>query len=71
MPILISGETFDTMKEACERLQISRATMLRYLAEGFFSSPKRHKQGRNKLIRYFDDEWYRANEPKLSGDAGS
>jgi predicted site-specific integrase-resolvase len=65
MTLTIKGKVFDTMKEACERLEISRPTMLRYLADGYFSPAKRHRQGRGKEIRYFDSDWYAQNEPKL------
>lgn len=65
MAVNIKGQTYDTMKEACARLGISRATMLRYLDEGFFTEPRRHPQGRGKQIRIFDESWYATNEPKL------
>lgn len=72
MAIDIKGVLFDTMKEACERLEISRPTMLRYLEEGFFTQPRRHRQGKGKLVRLFDEDWYKENQPKLqSGDDGS
>jgi len=67
MTIKIRGVTYDTMKEACDRLKISRQTMLRYLADGYFSPPKTHRQGRQKIVRYFDDDWYGPNETKLLG----
>jgi predicted site-specific integrase-resolvase len=65
MTIKIKGLEFDTMKEACERLSISRPTLIKYIDENFFTPPKIHKQGRSKRIRIFDDAWYRENEPKL------
>ncbi len=54
------------MKEACLRLGISRATMLRYLKDGFFIQPKTHPQGKGKAVRYFDAAWYADSEKKLS-----
>lgn len=60
------GQAFDTMKEACERLGISRPTMLRYLKEGFFAPPKIQPQGRGKDVRYFDDAWYADSEQRLA-----
>jgi predicted site-specific integrase-resolvase len=68
MSIKINGVAQDGMKEACERLGISRATVLRYLKEGYFSKPKRHRQGRGKTVRYFDAAWYQINEKKLRAD---
>ena len=53
------------MKQACERLEISRMTMLRYLGDGFFTAPIQHRQGKNKKVRLFDDAWYAENEPRL------
>ncbi len=66
----IDGLEVDTMKEACARLKISRATMLRYLADGFFSKPRLHKQGRDKKVRVFDEGWYGSNERKLKESQG-
>jgi predicted site-specific integrase-resolvase len=66
MTIKVKGNTFDTMAQACDRLGISRQTMLRYLEDGFFTEPKRHRQGRDKFVRYFDREWYELNESKLA-----
>ena len=65
MALKVNGQKFDTMKEACARLDISRTTMLTYLKEGFFEEPPTKKQGRGKIVRYFPEEWYEANEPKL------
>ena len=65
MPMKVADRSFDTMKDACQRLQISRPTMLRYLQEGFLTEPKRHRQGRGKKVRYFDDAWYAINEERL------
>ncbi len=58
--------SFDSMQDACARLGISRQTLLRYLADGFFSEAPRHKQGRSKFVRYFPESWYTENEPKLA-----
>jgi hypothetical protein len=66
MAVIIKGRTFDTMKEACNRLEISRPSMLRYLDQEFFTPPKIHRQGKGKAVRYFDDEWYTHNEPILA-----
>lgn len=67
MAIEIKGTTYDMVAEACKRLEISRPTLLKYISDGFFTEPPRHKQGRNKLVRYFPEEWYTLNAPKLSG----
>lgn len=71
MAILIRGVTYDTMKEACVRLDLSRATILRYLEDGFFTPPPRHSRGRGKRDRYFTDEWYAVNEAKLRQARGN
>jgi predicted site-specific integrase-resolvase len=63
--VSVRGVQFDTMKQACERLGISRMTMLRYLGDGFFTSPDIHRQGKGKKVRVFSDEWYSVNEPQL------
>jgi predicted site-specific integrase-resolvase len=65
MSIKVKGQLYDGMKEACDRLGISRQTMLRYLAVRYFTAPKIHKQGKQKLVRYFDDAWYDLNETKF------
>ncbi len=65
MPIVVNGSKFDTMSEACHRLGISRQTMLRCLKDAFFTEPKLHRQGREKMVRYFDNDWYTMNEPRL------
>ena len=70
MPITISEKKFDTMKEACARLDIARQTMLRYITEGYFSEPPCKKQGKGKAVRYFPEEWYTINEMKLNNDRG-
>jgi len=64
--ITINKERFDTMKEAGDRLGISRQTLLRYLEDGFFTQPPRQKQGRSKYTRYFPESWYATNQPKLN-----
>jgi hypothetical protein len=69
MAIRIKGVVYDMMGEACDRLGISRPTLLKYIADGFFSAPPRHKQGRDKSVRFFPDSWYAENEPKLEGGA--
>jgi predicted site-specific integrase-resolvase len=71
MAIRIKGVDHDMVHEACERLGISRPTLLKYIKEGFFSEPPRHKQGRDKVVRYFPDSWYEENEPRLEGDAAT
>lgn len=70
MSIKIRGIEFDTMTEAERRLGISRSTLLRYIAEGFFTKPKIHPQGRKKRVRYFDEDWYRVNERRLRSERG-
>jgi hypothetical protein len=64
--ILIRGTSHDTMKEACTRLEISRLTLLRSIENGFFTEPPRHRRGIGEEIRYFPEEWYAVNEPKLA-----
>lgn len=66
MTIKVNGKTFDTVNEACERLSISRPTLLAYISEGFFLEPKRHKQGKNKMVRYFTEDWYRHAEQAMA-----
>jgi hypothetical protein len=66
VPIQTKTGAFDSMQDACARLGISRQTLLRYLADGFFSEAPRHKQGRSKFVRYFPESWYTENEPKLA-----
>lgn len=65
MPVTVAGQSYDSMKEACQRVGISRQTLLRYIADGFFTPPPRHKQGKNKTVRYFTEEWYAVNEAVL------
>ncbi|MAK59506.1 MAG: hypothetical protein CMK09_00860 [Ponticaulis sp.] len=69
LPIRKGNQTFDGMKEACERLGIARTTMLRYLDSGFFSEPDRVRVGRNQNYRIFTAEWYAINEPRLVPEA--
>lgn len=64
--IHIGSAKHDTMKEACERVGISRQTMLSCIRDGFFSEPPTKRQGRGKQVRYFTEEWYLANESKLN-----
>lgn len=65
MSIRIKDVEYDTMSEACERLEISRSTMLRYLSDEFFTQPPYIKQGRGKKIRYFTKDWYAINGDRL------
>ena len=65
MPIDINGDRFDTMGEACARLDLGRQTMLRFIKEGFFTEPSYKKQGKGKAVRYFTASWYEINEKKL------
>lgn len=68
MAIRIKNQDYDMVGEACDRLGISRPTLLKYIQEGFFSDPPRHRQGRDKSVRYFPEQWYAENEPKLQGN---
>jgi len=65
MSISVRGKEYDTMGDACRRLDISRSSMLRYISDGFFTEPPELKQGRGKTIRYFTEEWYNVNGAKL------
>ena len=64
MSVNVNNVVEDGMKEACERLGVSRSTLLRYIKEGIVSEPPRAKQGRTKY-RYFPEAWYKANEAKV------
>ena len=44
--------------------------MLRYIADGFFTKPPEHPQGRGKKVRYFPDEWYVRNMAALEESRG-
>lgn len=68
MPIKINGIAFDTVSETTRRLDIARGTLLKYIKEGFFTAPPVKRQGRGKEVRYFPEEWYAENEPKLNPD---
>ncbi len=70
MTLIVDGKPFDTMKEACARIGISRQTFLRYLAEGFFTEPRKQRQGRGKQVRIFDEGWYAINEAALKTARG-
>jgi len=65
MSINVNGIKADGIIEACKRLRISRASLLRYIDSGFFTQPKRHLLGRTIRARYFDEAWYRVNERRL------
>lgn len=64
MAVKVNDILEDGMKEACERLNVSRSTLLRYIKEGIVTDPPRTKQGRTKY-RYFPEAWYRLNEAKV------
>ena len=64
MALQLKGKTYDTMKEACARLGISRGTLLTYFKEGILSDPPTVQKGRTHF-RYFPEEWYQENEPKM------
>lgn len=64
MSIKVNTETFDTMKEACERLQIARNTLLSYVRDGIVSEPPTVRRGKTRY-RYFTEDWYQENEPKI------
>jgi len=68
MTIKINGIAHDGMQEASKRLGISRATLKRYIDNGFFTQPKWHRQGVKQKVRYFDEAWYRINEKKLKAE---
>jgi hypothetical protein len=53
MSIIIKGTSHDTVKQACERLEISRPTLLTYIKDGTFLSPPTQKKGRKIFVRYF------------------
>lgn len=65
MSISVRGQEYDTMGDACRRLDISRSSMLRYIGEGFFTEPSELRQGRGKTIRYFTEDWYNVNGERL------
>ena len=64
MPVKVDDKAYDTMKEACQRLQISRNTLLSYLKEGIVSEAPTVKKGMTRY-RYFPEAWYEENEPKV------
>jgi hypothetical protein len=65
MTLRIDGHVFDTMAEAAKRLRISRATLRRYIDDGFLSEPRRHLLGTKQEVRVFDAAWYGVNEPRM------
>jgi hypothetical protein len=71
MSISVRGKEYDTMGDACRRLEISRSSMLRYIDDGFFTKPPVIRQGRGKTLRYFTEEWYGVNAPKLNKSTGN
>ncbi len=45
MPIEINGRVYYRTKEACEKTGISRATLHRWLKDGFIEKPYRDRRG--------------------------
>jgi predicted site-specific integrase-resolvase len=66
--VKVGGQTFDSMKEACDKLDISRNTLLSYIADGTVSEPPTVKRGKTKY-RYFPKEWYDDNLHKVTSAA--
>lgn len=64
MPVKVEENVYDTVKEACARLKISRNTLLSYIREGIVDEPPTVKRGKTKY-RYFPESWYQLNEPKV------
>lgn len=64
MPVKVEGNVYDAMKEATERLQISRNTLLSYIKDGIVGEPPTVKRGKTRY-RYFPESWYQVNEPKV------
>ena len=70
MPIEVNGLPADGMKEAAKRLKISRDTLKRNIANGFFTEPKWIRRGVKQKVRYFDEAWYKVNEKRLRDKTG-
>lgn len=64
MSVKVKGEAFDTVADACERMDISRNTLLSYIKQGLVSSPPTVRKGQTDY-RYFTEEWYAENMPKI------
>lgn len=57
MSIRVKNTEYDTVNDACRRLDISRNTLLSYISQGLIPSPPTARKGRT-LYRYFPEEWY-------------
>lgn len=64
MAVDVEGKREDTVKEACERLGISRNTLLAYINKGIVEEPPTVKKGSTRF-RYFPESWYGVNKPKI------
>ena len=68
MVVKVGEKTFDSMKEACTKLDISRNTLLSYIADGTVSNPPTVSRGKTKY-RYFPKSWYDENLGKVTSAA--
>lgn len=64
MTITVDGRREDTVKEACDRLKISRNTLLDYIKRGIVDAPPTTKRGKTSF-RYFTEDWYAQNQKKV------
>lgn len=69
MPVKVGNDVHDAMKEATERLDISRNTLLTYIKNELVSTPPTVRRGRTNY-RYFTDAWYDENLPKVKNLGG-
>lgn len=68
MTVKVNGSDFDTVGDACRRLDISRNTLLDYIKKGIVSEPPTVRKGRTDY-RYFPETWYTDNKPKIDRES--